>query len=204
MRLLAHWLDPQLHSASIYHNRYDLFPNIPNAPEYWRKLSQIWIFQDKTPAELQCRTRSLLFRLIWVSAEKYLGEYPILRGNYSPLQNICLVMEAFGVGPSINQYPVSAFKPLSRTRMTTENTIRAYFPDLSSQPLEDNEVCPGWLSSQLAVGRPEAKLVTTLALPRSTVDLPSNRFSDHPTGFLRQTRRSKRKLSFMCKWTVSI
>ena len=98
VHLLAYWLDPHLHDVLIYHNRYGLFPSMLHDPGYWRRLSQIWIFQDKTPAELQHRTRSLLFRLIWISTEKYLGTYPVLLGNYSPLQNICLVMKHLGLG----------------------------------------------------------------------------------------------------------
>lgn len=163
-QLLAHWLEPNLHHASISHNRYSLHPTIFHDSRYWKKLSQFWIFENISLEDLKNRMRALIIRLLWVTSRRQPREFPLIVGDNSALQDICLLMEAFGVGPSTGQYPMSALAPPNDVKTSARRTLIAFFPRLSQHTSPEIEYYHEWLTGQLGIARPPIELKQALGL----------------------------------------
>ncbi len=106
-------MDEKHHQTFLQQRVQLLFPAILTNREYWSALSTLPIFDDKTPDKLIYQMRALLSGLLWVSAGTGMPQSMEPCRRFSPLQNICLYLEAFGVPGD----PLGALQPFDETRL---------------------------------------------------------------------------------------
>ena len=127
--LILSWTNESFHKTFL---RYDQFPILifPSGDEYWYKLSKTILFEDKSPAQLAQQMDILLVRLFYLSARRSLPAYIKLSPNFTPIQNVCLYMEVFG----LDQNPLGAFQPLDTAKL-----VRALQP--FSPSIDEMTIC---------------------------------------------------------------
>lgn len=94
-------------------SRQFLFPTTLSSDEYWYTLSTSIVNEGNLPDQLAYQRVILLARLLWVSDGRGMPRFLEPSLELSPLQNVCLYIEAFGV----KENPLEAFQPLETAKL---------------------------------------------------------------------------------------
>lgn len=111
--LVLSWIDEKYHQTFLRQHTQILFPVILSNKEYWSALSTLPLFDDKTSDEVIYQMRALLSGLLWASAGTAMPQSMKPCRKFSPLQNICLYLEAFRVPDD----SLGALQPLNEVRL---------------------------------------------------------------------------------------
>ena len=115
--LLLDWTEQKHHAELIEHINRGLFPIIPSDEEHWQRILTCEIFNGKSPAQLLTQTAALLDILLQISTKDFRpsGSLDVVSSDFTPLQNICLYLQAFG----LDYLPLDALRPLDVAKLGT-------------------------------------------------------------------------------------
>lgn len=119
--LILSWTSESFHQTFLRADELPI-PFFPADDEYWNVLSTKVMFEDKTPEQLAQQMYKLIARLLWLSAGGSMPHCLEPAPDFTPLQNICLYMQAFG----INENPLEAFQPFDSAKLV--RSLRRFWP----------------------------------------------------------------------------
>lgn len=124
--MLAKWI-----GAPLF-NHHLLYPMLACKDLFWKKLASHPIFRDRTGRELKVQTRLLLMKLLSFSCNRDLGATPP-SSTYTPLQNVCLIMDVFSSGITYGRLAIGAIEPQNICRVLEELPVcyRELLPEIA-------------------------------------------------------------------------
>lgn len=150
------WTDEIHHQALCQRSRQLLFPIIPSSEEYWYALSTSALFEGKTSHQLAYQMETLLSMLLWVSCGKDIPQFLKPSPEFTPLQNVGIYMEAFGV----QEKPVEAFQPLNIAKLARSLKQSRLFAESENINIQDIESWNNNMQYSLPINCPRNNLVS--------------------------------------------
>ncbi len=176
--LILSWTDKTSIRTSFYNKlRKNTFPYIATQPSYWNRISEANEFANKTANELSYQTQALLNQLLLESTSESITPGLLPSPFFTPLQNICLYLLAFGY----HEKPCGAYQPFDKEEICNAVRTAGIFLDVTIS-LTTIQTKNDYLRSQLPIDCPRNEPLSRSCFPSQLATMDIEDFAEIATG----------------------